>query len=301
VADEARRSGISDEDVLASVHQFMEELLVARVAAEVASHPDGRSRNLCFSGGCALNIKWNSALRALPLFDEVWVPPFPNDSGAAIGAAALGRFQHAGVGPIRWHTRLGPKLTPAAATPAGWTASPCDAARLARELHETGAPVVVLNGRAELGPRALGGRSILAPATDAGMKDELNRAKGREHYRPVAPICLVDRAPEVFSPGTPDPHMLFEHVVRPDWVNRVPAVVHLDGTARLQTVAADDDPFLHEVLSEYYALSDIPVLCNTSANFNGRGFFPDLASAADWGQVGRIWSAGLLYQRDPGN
>jgi carbamoyltransferase len=81
VADEARRSGISDEDVLASVHQFMEELLVARVAAEVASHPDGRSRNLCFSGGCALNIKWNSALRALPLFDEVWVHRSPTTPG----------------------------------------------------------------------------------------------------------------------------------------------------------------------------------------------------------------------------
>jgi carbamoyltransferase len=300
VAAEVERIGVSDEDVLASVHQFLQDLLVERITAKVAGLPGESTRNLCFGGGCALNIKWNSALRALRLFDDVWVPPFPNDSGSAIGAATLGRIRHEGVGPISWDTRLGPKLAETPAAPDGWSATSCDAAQLARELHETGAPVVVLNGRAELGPRALGGRSILAAATSPGMKDELNRIKGREYYRPVAPICLTDRAPEIFAPGTPDPHMLFDHEVRPQWTRRIPAVVHLDGTARLQTVAVDDDPFLHEVLSEYHALSGIPVLCNTSANMNGRGFFPDVASAAQWGRVDRIWSAGRLYRRLPG-
>lgn len=90
--------------------------------------------------------------------------------------------------------------------------------------------------------------------------------------------------------------MLFDHVVRPEWVARIPAVVHLDGTARLQTVSTVDEPDLALVLAEYLRLSGIPVLCNTSANFNGRGFFPDVASAMEWGQVDRIWSAGVLYQ-----
>jgi carbamoyltransferase len=90
--------------------------------------------------------------------------------------------------------------------------------------------------------------------------------------------------------------MLFDHAVRRHWAHRIPAVVHLDGSARLQTVGPDD-PFLHEVLREYNALSGIPVLCNTSANFNGSGFFPDLDSAMRWGQVDRIWCDGRLYRR----
>jgi carbamoyltransferase len=296
VGAEAQRMAVPDEDVLASVHQFMQDLLVERITTTmVAARPDG-PRNLCFGGGCALNIKWNSALRALPLVDQMWIPPFPNDSGSAIGAAALGRFRHEGVGPIRWHTRLGPALRTATGTPQGWSATLCDVAQLARELHVTGSPVIVLHGRAELGPRALGGRSILAAATRSSMRDELNRIKGREHYRPVAPACLVERAQEIFDPGTPDPHMLFDHAVRRHWAHRIPAVVHLDGSARLQTVGPDD-PFLHEVLREYNALSGIPVLCNTSANFNGSGFFPDLDSAMRWGQVDRIWCDGRLYRR----
>lgn len=300
VGAEAERMAVPDEDVLASVHRFMQDLLTERITGIVGGCLDG-PRNLCFGGGCALNIKWNSALRALPLFDEMWVPPFPNDSGSALGSATLGRFRHAGIGPIRWHTRLGPALGTATGAPEGWSATPCDAAQLARELHETGSPVVVLNGRAELGPRALGGRSIVAAATHSSMRDELNRIKGREHYRPIAPACLVEHAQEIFDPGTPDPHMLFDHAVRMHWTHRIPAVVHLDGSARLQTVGPDDDPFLHEVLREYHALSRIPVLCNTSANFNGSGFFPDLDSAVRWGRVDRIWCAGRLYRRVTGH
>ncbi len=293
-------TGFSDEDVLASVHSFLEELLLERIVTKVDSWHEASGANLCLVGGCALNIKWNSALRALPIFDEVWVPPFPNDSGSAIGAAVLGLSSGSGLRPVHWQPRLGPDLTPMSQCPAGWRSRDCDAAELARVLHHTGEPVVVLNGRAELGPRALGGRSILAAPVDASMKDTLNEVKGREWYRPVAPICLVERAAEVFEPGTPDPHMLFDHAVRPDWVPRIPAVVHLDGTARLQTVGGDDDPFLHQVLRQFEALSGIPVLCNTSANLSGRGFFPDVRSAMEWGKVARIWSAGLLYERQDG-
>ncbi|MEU0742331.1 carbamoyltransferase C-terminal domain-containing protein [Streptomyces sp. NPDC006134] len=127
----------------------------------------------------------------------------------------------------------------------------------------------------------------------------MNRIKDREPYRPVAPICLEEEAPKVFSPGTPDPHMLFDHEVRPDWEERIPAVVHLDGTAWLQTVGRGDD-VLFTVLSAYHRFSGIPVLCNTSANLNGHGFFPDVASAARWGRVSRIWSDGTLYRRTDG-
>lgn len=152
----------------------------------------------------------------------------------------------------------------------------------------------MLSGRAELGPRALGNRSILAPATDPDMKDRLNQMKGRESYRPIAPICLESSAPEIFDPGTPDPYMLFEHKVRGDWARRIPAIIHLDGTARLQTIEHGGCQAAR-ILSEYELLSGIPVLCNTSANFNGCGFFPDVASAAKWGKTKYIWANGTMF------
>ncbi|MEW9553627.1 carbamoyltransferase N-terminal domain-containing protein [Nonomuraea sp. NPDC050783] len=289
--------GVSDEDVLASVHTFLEELLIDRVTRKIRAWKGDGPWNLCFAGGCALNIKWNSALRAHPMIKSMWVPPFPDDSGVAIGAACLAAAGGEGLRPIEWGTRLGPELEPTPDVPQGWSVSPCTPEELARMLHETGKAAVVLNGRAELGPRALGGRSIIAPAVEATMKKLLNEVKNREHYRPVAPICLEEHAPAIFDPGTPDPHMLFEHKVRPEWVDRVPAVLHLDGTARLQTVNESDDPNLHAILREYYKCSGIPVLCNTSANYHGRSFFPDVASAIEWGQLGLVWSEGLLYSK----
>jgi carbamoyltransferase len=291
--------GVTDEDVLASVHQFLEDLLIERVTTRVREWKGEGPWNLCFVGGCALNIKWNSALRAQALFTDVWVPPFPNDSGSAIGSAVLGHYANAGIGALEWNPRLGPALRPTARLPEGWTSQPCTPEELGEILHISGEPVVVLDGRAELGPRALGGRSILAAATDPAMKSLLNDVKMRESYRPVAPICLEEHAPEIFQPGTPDPHMLFDHVVRPGWGPRIPAVLHLDNTARLQTVGPDDAPVLRRILVAYHHLSGIPVLCNTSANLNGRGFFPDAASAMAWGRVGMVWSEGVLHRRTP--
>jgi carbamoyltransferase len=287
---------VSDEDVLASMHEFLQELLIERLHARIGEWKGSGPWNLSFAGGCALNIKWNNSLRANELFSDVWVPPFPNDSGAALGTAAAFLADQQGLQPLEWHVRSGPAVV-ASDTPAGWTSQDCTAAQLAEVLHTSGEPVVVVNGRAELGPRALGGRSILAPATSPAMKETLNRIKKRENYRPVAPLCLVEEAPAVFDPGTPDPYMLFEHRVRPEWVDRIPAIMHLDGTARLQTVSRADDPFLEDVLREYHRLSGIPVLCNTSANHNGTGFFPDVASAIDWNEVDAVYSEGKLYRR----
>ena len=129
------------------------------------------------------------------------------------------------------------------------------------------------------------------------MRDRLNQLKGRDAYRPVAPICLEQRAEEIFDPGGRDPHMLFEHRVRPAWLQKIPAVIHVDGSARLQTVAQSDEPLLFQLLTEYEKRTAIPVLCNTSANFPGKGFFPDTASAARWGGCRHVWAEGKLYTR----
>jgi carbamoyltransferase len=297
VRDRTERLGVADEDVLASVHEFIEELLIERIAAKIRAWKGDEPWNLCFAGGCALNIKWNSALRGHPMIRAMWVPPFPDDSGSAIGTACAHLGAGGGLRAIEWNARQGPALRETPRIPDGWSAAPCTPQELAAILHGTGEPVVVLHGRAELGPRALGARSILAPAVDPAMKQRLNEVKHREPYRPVAPICLEEYAPQVFDPGTPDPYMLFEHWVRPEWVERVPAILHLDGTARLQTVSVQDDPNLEAILREYHKLSGIPVLCNTSANYHGSGFFPDVASAIEWGELPTVWSEGVVYRR----
>lgn len=295
-ASAIRLKNKAPEDVLASLHAFIEGLLIRGMEVALQRHccfP--RPRNLCIAGGAGLNIKWNSALRATGLFDAVWVPPFPNDSGSAIGAACSAMAADKGFVPLEWSVYSGPVLQRHEAPPE-WNAAQCSMPELATILASN-KPVVFLAGRAELGPRALGGRSIVAAATWAGMKNHLNDIKLREHFRPVAPICIEDRAPEIFAPGTPDPFMLFDHQTRVEWRDKVPAVVHLDGSARLQTIPRTSPHKVAELLVEYEKLTGIPLLCNTSANFHGRGFFPDVAAACQWGRVENIWCDGLLWTK----
>ncbi|MEE1737593.1 carbamoyltransferase N-terminal domain-containing protein [Streptomyces sp. BE147] len=289
--------GLSDADLVATFQEYLSRALVSALTAVVHDGHRGRRPRLVMAGGCALNIKWNSAIRAAGLFEEIWIPPFPNDSGAAIGTACCEMVSTTEHHSLVWDVRGGPRPGPVGTLPEGWRVQDCDERRLAGLLHTDGSPVVVLSGRAELGPRALGSRSIIAPATDAGTKDLLNTMKDRAAYRPVAPVCLAHRASEVFDPGGDDPFMLFDHRVRPQWAGRVPAVVHLDGTARLQTVSSASDSAIARILTAYEELTGIPVLCNTSANGNGRGFFPDVASAAEWGRARYIWADGRLYTR----
>ena len=126
---------------------------------------------------------------------------------------------------------------------------------------------------------------------------KLNEIKRRESYRPVAPMCTEESAAQFFSPGTPDPFMLFDHMVRTEYLPELPAIAHLDGSARLQTVSASDNQFVWNVLNEFGKITGYPVLCNTSANQLGSGFFPDLDSVVEWGRVDKIWSDGFLYTR----
>jgi carbamoyltransferase len=296
LASGGRCAGVPDADVLLAVHDFLERLLVDRLEARLAKLGVTEPIDLCLSGGCALNIKWNRALRASGRVREVWVPPFPNDAGSAIGMLASDLFR-SGNGALDWNAYLGPTLGPDQPPESEWRAEDCDLVRLAEVLEVSGEPIVFLQDRAELGPRALGHRSILADARDASMRDWLNQIKDRDAYRPVAPICLEHRAAEIFEPGRRDPFMLFEHHVRDPWRVRIPAVLHVDGTARLQTVAAADEPAVFELLTAFDARTGVPVLCNTSANFSGRGFFPDAASAARWGRCKHVWTEGKLYTR----
>lgn len=287
--------GISDADMLMSLHTFFEQQLLRGLAQRLAAYPQV-PRQLCLAGGAALNIKWNRAIRSSELVEAIWIPPFPNDAGSAIGAACCAMLRKTAYRSVDWRVYTGPPLNLPQVLP-GWQAEPTTITQLARIMAKNDQPIVFLSGCAELGPRALGHRSIFAPATSVAMKARLNVIKEREWYRPIAPICLEQWASDIFSPGMPDPYMLFDHIVRPAWRDKIPAVCHLDGTARLQTVNVQQEPHIFALLTEYAVLTGIPLLCNTSANLKGHGFFPDVQSAMLWGRISLIWSDGILYSQ----
>jgi len=286
-----------DEDILRSFHEYMARLLVEKLNKKIKRHGKAAT-NFCYAGGCALNIKWNSYIRNSGIFKAVYVPPFPNDSGSAIGNACAAMWKHSKKVHLEWDVYAGPRLRESEAA-TNWKATSCSLDQLAKLLHEEQEPVVVLQGRAELGPRALGNRSILAAPTGKHMKEKLNEIKIREAYRPISPICLEDRAPQIFTPGTPDPYMLFDHRVKEEWLDKIPAVVHLDQTARLQTLTPESHPAMARLLEAYESYSGVPMLCNTSANYKGTGFFPDVMSATTWGtqqDLRFVWAGDTLYE-----
>ena len=224
---------------------------------------------LVISGGCGLNCDWNTAWRRSGAFTDVFVPPCPDDSGSAIGTA-IDAMAAAGARPtIEWDVYSGQSFIDDVEPSArGWTKRAFDPDALARELAD-GNVVAWVQGRCEIGPRALCHRSLLASATHPEMQDRLNRIKRREPYRPVAPVCLEEDLGRWFDDATPDPYMLhFRRVRQPE---QLPAVTHTDGSARVQSVTAASGR-IHELLQCHRRRVGLGVLCNTSLNFPGVGF-----------------------------
>jgi predicted NodU family carbamoyl transferase len=254
--------------------------------------------NLCFAGSRALDVTLNSRLAAHPAVKEIWVPPFPDGSGSAFGAAALRLAAGAGLRPLGWSLRAGPELARHPHLPAGWAVQPCRPEELARLLLRSGKPVAVLTGRAKLGPYPLGARSVLSSAADPAAKATLNRIAGHRPDRPLVPICLAKHATEVFDPGGPDPYQRFAHRLRPEWTDRIPA---LDaGPGPMQTVDRDDDPVLWTVVREFHKWGGAPVLCSAPADPAAPDHLADAWSAMRWGGVDLVWCDNILHRRVPG-
>jgi carbamoyltransferase len=223
--------------------------------------------NLVFMGGCALNCSANTLL--WNIFDDIWIMPNPGDAGSSLGAALAMRGSH-----IKWD---GPYL--------GYDlGNEYPIKKILDELVSKGiAPVAA--GRAEFGPRALGNRSILADPTHVNVKDRVNKIKQRELFRPFAPVVMEEYANEWFDmpKGKPTPYMQYAiKCLKPDLI---PAVVHKDGTSRVQTVNKDQHPGLYAVLSEWYKLTGVPVLLNTSLNIKGQPILNDWKDIADWENI----------------
>lgn len=232
---------------------------------------------LCLAGGVALNGAANARLaRRRPIF----VPFAPGDSGAAIGAAYVGHHlagASAGSRPARISARLGPSFSSAdcaaAARSAGLLARPLATlggdAFVAEQLAR-GRIIGWFDGAMEFGPRALGGRSILADPRDPTMRDVLNaRIKHREPFRPFAPAILEERAADYFEDAHPVPWMTEILPVLPGRRADIAAAVHVDGTGRLQTVGERDAPRLHGLLRAFAARTGVPAVLNTSFNVAG--------------------------------
>nr|WP_272919343.1 carbamoyltransferase C-terminal domain-containing protein [Amycolatopsis rubida] len=284
-----RRAG----DPIEQVHQDLAATLQERTET-VMLHLARRARRvtgsglLCVGGGVAANCVAVGKIVESGLFDEVHVPPAPGDSGTAIGAAAAAHLTRFGTLPSAVSDRcyLGPAypdlVLPESPRPGLFAHRPASAASfLARQLAD-GRIAGVFNGRLEAGPRALGNRSMLASPLLPDVVDRLNATvKFREPFRPFAPIVLAGAARDYFTLPQPAPYMSVASGVTELARGKIPAVVHANGTARVQTVTAAQNPFLAEVLTEFEALTGVPVLINTSLNIKGKPICGTPAMALD--------------------
>jgi hydroxymethyl cephem carbamoyltransferase len=267
------------------------------IFADAAAKHIPKDIPLHIAGGCGLNCDWSTMWRELGHFSSVFVPPCPNDSGSAIGTVIDAIHAMTGDPHISWDVYCGLEFEQdCEPTSEKWAKRPMDDAKLADALA-SGRVVAWVQGRWELGPRALGNRSLLASPFDSRIRDRLNEIKLREGYRPIAPVCRIEDAARVFDTEFHDPHMLhFRRVTTPD----VPAVIHVDGSARAQTVTKESNRRLHDLLTVFSERHGVGVLCNTSLNYKQLGFInrmSDLVHYCETQQVSDMVVGDAWYQR----
>ncbi|HEY7315679.1 MAG TPA: carbamoyltransferase C-terminal domain-containing protein [Gemmataceae bacterium] len=261
-------------DIASSLQVVLEETVL-----ELARwlHEESKEADLCLAGGVALNCVMNARLRDDGPFNRIWVQPAAGDAGTALGAALWVDARERGASERSYtmnHAYLGPAYNDIEIEEfLTWMKLPF---RRLKNIPEETADILAkdkiigwFQGRMEFGPRALGARSILASPIHPDMQARLNDIKDREDFRPVAPVVLEEEAANWFVGADVSPFMLFVHQVQPDKIKRIPAVRHVDGTARIQTVDRHQCPRYYELLKAFQARTGVPVLVNTS--FNTRG------------------------------
>ena len=267
-------------DIAASVQRVLEEVLVDVARA---LQQETRATDLCLGGGVALNGVANARILAEAGFERVFVPPAPGDAGCAVGAALYAdriHFRNADR-DVPDHPFWGPEVSGAElariASEDGQQVVECDDDAIVGATADdlmSGRIVAWMQGALEFGPRALGHRSILAAPHDAAMRDRINREiKYREQFRPFAPVVPIEVADRYFELPAGGARlarfMSGVFPVRPQWRERLAAITHVDGTARVQTLERAMAPRLHALLEEYGRRSGVPVLLNTSLNLAG--------------------------------
>jgi carbamoyltransferase len=263
------------QDIARSLQDVLEDAVL-----ELARwlHRITGAERLCLAGGVALNCVLNGRLLRDGPFREIWVQPAAGDAGTALGAALwvdarerrasnrAFRMDDAYLGPAFADDEIEDMLR--------WTGlryrRPPDLVEATADLLAQDKVVGWFQGRMEFGPRALGSRSILASPLHAEMQERLNAIKGREEFRPVAPVVLEEEAGRCFAGAGVSPFMLFVYPVHPEVADRIPAVRHVDGTARVQTINRCQHPTYYDLVRAFFARTGVPVLVNTSFNTQGR-------------------------------
>ena len=268
-------------DIGASAQKVLEEIIL-KMAQHV--YKKTRMKNLCFGGGVALNGVANYNLLKNGPFDNIHIPPSPGDGGSAVGCAqysyhihhsqkkniennlSVAIWENVYVGPSYTNEEIRKFLDSNKVS-----YEKLDEQSLLEKtakLISEGNIVGWYQGKMEWGPRALGNRSILADPRDAKMKDILNeKIKHRESFRPFAPSIMEEYVSDYFDIDVPSPYMLMVTNVKQP--KKIPAVTHVDGTGRLQTVSAESNPLYYNLINEFYKITGIPVLINTSMNVMG--------------------------------
>src|ERR1700704_396309 len=266
------------EDLAWRVQDDTENVLLAR--ARWLRETTG-AKNLCLAGGVALNCVANGRLAREAGFENIWIQPAAGDDGVAIGCAYYGHLaiqknprsfvmNHAFTGRTYQDEEVHAAVNKVAVRLQAKSSRSDEICRETARLLSEDNVLGWFQGGSEFGPRALGNRSILADPRTVEMKDKLNRrVKHRQAFRPFAPVVLEERAEEIFEAHRESPFMLLAEQVRPEWRDKIPAIVHVDGTARVQTIREETNPILYRLLKEFDALTGVPVLINTSFNIKG--------------------------------
>jgi carbamoyltransferase len=257
-----------------AVQEACEQAMVtlARAAVEKTG-----CRNLCLAGGVALNSKANGKILTSGIVDRIFIQPAAGDDGVCLGAALTPCLDSGGKLPVKKmrHAYLGPENTEAEIEKVLQTyklraTRVADPAKTAAELLAGGKILGWFQGRMEFGPRALGSRSILADPRDPEMNAKVNNAvKFREWWRPFAPSLLAEAAGEYLESSTDSPFMILTAQVKPEKRGVIPAVTHVDGSARPQTVERDVSPLYWRLIDEFGRRTGVPVIMNTSFNLRG--------------------------------
>ncbi|TSA16794.1 MAG: carbamoyltransferase [Nitrosopumilales archaeon] len=261
------------KDTAASAQHLLEKCALSLV--DYLTSISGNTK-LCLAGGSALNIDMNGAILASGLIKDIFIQPASNDAGTALGAALYVHRQHSSIrsSPMK-HAYLGPQYEEDEIKE-----DIEDSGLKYEELSDTAADIAELiskdkivawmQGRAEFGPRALGSRSILANPTNFSMWKKVNMIKNREYWRPLAPSIIEDRADEFFvNHNVKSPFMLLKFQVKEDKKREIPAVVHVDGSARPQTVSSETNPLYWNLIKEFEKIGGVPAVLNTSFNLKG--------------------------------
>tara|TARA_Y100000817_G_scaffold280187_1_gene244046 strand:- start:455 stop:2209 length:1755 start_codon:yes stop_codon:yes gene_type:complete len=268
-------------DIGASAQRVLEDVLLKMVEYV---YKKTKSKNLCLGGGVALNGVANYRILQESSFENIHIPPSPGDAGSAIGAAQYLYYSHHkqnrelqvdSTKKIIENVYVGPSYSTDEIKKfldqKGIKYEILDDAEIVKncaKLISEGNVVGWYQGKMEWGPRALGNRSILADPRRKDMKDILNeKIKHRESFRPFAPSILEEHVSEYFEMNIPSPYMLMVAPVKKP--EKIPAVTHVDGTGRLQTVSKNSNPLYYKLISEFYSLTGVPVIINTSMNVKG--------------------------------